>query len=164
MTKNWFYGPYQFAYGLWRRMRIVVLIDKFLAPYPQPGTKRRCLIILGRSSLASLLELLETIEIESISFKFSVLLAFFFLFNLPSGHVSTQSTSLPSPLNPSVFHLIFQFLSHSWKHSVSFIRFRTRHDMFRQSILPDESLLILSLYVLRSLTATLNAAFHRSRK
>lgn len=94
-------------------MRIVVLIDKFLAPYPQPGTKRRCLIILGRSSLASLLELLETIEIESISFKFSVLLAFFFLFNLPSGHVSTQSTSLPSPLNPSVFHLIFQFLSHS---------------------------------------------------
>lgn len=107
MTKNWFYGPYQSVYGLWRRMRIVVLIDKFLAPYPQPGTKRR-LIILGRSSLASLLELLETIEIESISFKFSVLLAFFFLFNLPSGHVSTQSTSLPSPLNPS-FALFFNF-------------------------------------------------------
>lgn len=33
--------------------------------------------------------------------------------------------------------------------------------MFRQSILP-ESLLILSLYVLRSLTITVNAAFHRS--
>lgn len=109
MTKNWFYGPYQSVYGLWRRMRIVVLIDKFLAPYPQPGTKRRCLIILGRSSLASLLELLETIEIESISFKFSVLLAFFFYsIFLPAMYLLSPPL-YPHPSTRPSFTLFFNF-------------------------------------------------------
>lgn len=65
----------------------------------------------------------------------------------------------PHPSTRPSFTLFFNFSpTHE---NIQCLSFGSGRDMFRQSILP-ESLLILSLYVLRSLTITVNAAFHRS--